>query len=156
MRDEIQAGLKNALERGSSLEEAVQSFISAGYNPVEVKDAASTLAPGTLPITQADKPANNSAVKNMNNPSMDSNVMKTFTTQQPFSQFSGQKPFQSQNSQSQVVAPSNPVNPAGELQPKSSKKKWIIIVIVLLVLIVGIVGLLLFSNNLLDLFLSKL
>ena len=46
MIDEIHAGIKNAIERGSSLEEAVQSFISAGYNPVEVKEAANSIGSG--------------------------------------------------------------------------------------------------------------
>jgi len=40
MREDILRGLKNAIERGEPLEKAVQSFISAGYNPVEVKQAA--------------------------------------------------------------------------------------------------------------------
>ncbi|MBS3088174.1 hypothetical protein J4402_00165 [Candidatus Pacearchaeota archaeon] len=39
MGDEIYYGLKNALERGQSLNAAVQSFINAGYNPVEVREA---------------------------------------------------------------------------------------------------------------------
>lgn len=40
MKDDIAAGLKNAIERGYSLEQAVQSFINAGYNPIQVKQAA--------------------------------------------------------------------------------------------------------------------
>ena len=39
MGDEIYYGLKNALERGQSLNAAVQSFINAGYNPAEVREA---------------------------------------------------------------------------------------------------------------------
>ena len=39
MIDEIYYGLKNALERGQSLNSAVQSFINAGYNPAEVRGA---------------------------------------------------------------------------------------------------------------------
>jgi nitrogen fixation/metabolism regulation signal transduction histidine kinase len=46
MRDEIWAGLKNALERGESLDKAVQSFISAGYNPNEVQEAAASIGQG--------------------------------------------------------------------------------------------------------------
>lgn len=40
MKDEIIAGIRNALDRGYSIQQAVQSFINAGYNPNEVKEAA--------------------------------------------------------------------------------------------------------------------
>ena len=46
MREDIVAGLKKALERGVPLEKAVQSFVNAGYNPVEVKQAAQSLSSG--------------------------------------------------------------------------------------------------------------
>lgn len=42
--EEIIGGLRNAIERGASLEQAVQSFINAGYNPIEVKQAAQSLS----------------------------------------------------------------------------------------------------------------
>ncbi len=54
MIEEIAGGLKNALERGASLDQAVQSFINAGYNPVEVRQAAQSLSY----IPQTIKPAN--------------------------------------------------------------------------------------------------
>lgn len=50
MNDEILSGLKNARERGFSLEESVQSFLNAGYNPAEVKEAASFLSKGFSPL----------------------------------------------------------------------------------------------------------
>ena len=40
MREDIVTGLKNAMQRGESLEKSMQSFINAGYNPIEVKQAA--------------------------------------------------------------------------------------------------------------------
>lgn len=43
MREDIVAGLKNAFERGESIEKAVQAFISAGYNKDEVEEAAKSL-----------------------------------------------------------------------------------------------------------------
>ncbi len=46
MRDELLGGLRNALEHGASLEKAIQSFISAGYNPQEVQEAAHGLTTG--------------------------------------------------------------------------------------------------------------
>jgi len=52
MKDEIIAGLKNAVDRGESLEKAVQTFISAGYNPVEVKEAAKNIGRGATNMVQ--------------------------------------------------------------------------------------------------------
>ena len=46
MKEELIGGLKNALERGYTLDSAVQSFINAGYNPIEVNDAARYLSQG--------------------------------------------------------------------------------------------------------------
>jgi hypothetical protein len=46
MQDEIYAGLKNAIDRGASIEEAVQSLVSAGYNPMEVREAAKLIETG--------------------------------------------------------------------------------------------------------------
>jgi len=50
MSEEIIAGLKNAMQRGDSLDKAVQSFINAGYNPVEVRQAANDLSSGASTI----------------------------------------------------------------------------------------------------------
>lgn len=50
MNEEILAGLKYAAERGFSIEESVQSFINAGYNPSEVRETASFLSRGFAPL----------------------------------------------------------------------------------------------------------
>ena len=47
VREEILTGLKNAVERGQSIEKAVQSMISAGYNPAEVNEAVSYINLGS-------------------------------------------------------------------------------------------------------------
>lgn len=60
MLDEIKSGIQNAMERGYSLEEAVNSFISAGYNPVEVREAANALSTG---VTNVVNPNAKSAVQ---------------------------------------------------------------------------------------------
>jgi len=51
MREDIVAGIKNALDRGVPLERAVQSFLNAGYNPIEVRQAAESLTEGATSIT---------------------------------------------------------------------------------------------------------
>jgi len=40
VKEEIAAGLRNALARGEPLERAMRSFVNAGYNPQEVQQAA--------------------------------------------------------------------------------------------------------------------
>lgn len=52
MREEIIAGLKNAMERGESLAEAMQSLINAGYNSEEVKAAGGMFSTGASQIIQ--------------------------------------------------------------------------------------------------------
>lgn len=47
MRDDIFGGLRNALEHGSTLEQAIKSFTSAGYHEGEVREAAKSLEGGT-------------------------------------------------------------------------------------------------------------
>ena len=46
-KPEIIAGIKNAVARGYSLEQAKQSFINSGYNAKDVEDSASTIS-GTM------------------------------------------------------------------------------------------------------------
>ncbi len=51
--EEIESALKNAIAHGYSLEQAVQSFISAGYSQKDVQEAAHLLTLGTTTLTQA-------------------------------------------------------------------------------------------------------
>lgn len=46
MKEEIISGIRNAMERGSSLEQAMQSFVNAGYNPEDVKAAGNGISEG--------------------------------------------------------------------------------------------------------------
>ena len=56
MMEEILAGLKNAIERGYSLEQAAQSFLNAGYNPREIEEAVNSITHGAIYITQSQEP----------------------------------------------------------------------------------------------------
>lgn len=53
MQGEFLAGLKSAMEHGSSMESAIQSFINAGYNPQEVTEAARYLSTGASNLIYA-------------------------------------------------------------------------------------------------------
>ena len=58
MNEEIQAGLKNALDRGENIDKAIRSFVNAGYNASEVQEAAASLSEGALSAT-TQRPENN-------------------------------------------------------------------------------------------------
>lgn len=43
MREDLICALRNALERGFSIDEAVTSLVNAGYNRVEIEEASRQL-----------------------------------------------------------------------------------------------------------------
>ena len=49
---EIVGGLKAALERGWSLEQAKQSLLNAGYNPRDIEDSSRALNSGVLLMSE--------------------------------------------------------------------------------------------------------
>ena len=48
MREDIIGGLKNALDRGETIEQAIKTFVNAGYNLTEVRESAQYATEGTL------------------------------------------------------------------------------------------------------------
>jgi hypothetical protein len=50
MNTEILTGLKNAVSRGQTIQSAVQSMVSAGYNSNEVQDAARYVNISSAPV----------------------------------------------------------------------------------------------------------
>jgi hypothetical protein len=155
MKDEIQAGLKNALERGFSLDNAVQSFISAGYNPFEVKEAANSLSGGVTPLVVQDKNSQTNSVAGMSGGNQDTNAMKTFssrtsqsTVQQQTSQF--QQPDPQLQPQGYSARPQMASQIPLKKMPMSRNKKIVIILIVVLLILIGsLVGLLVFAKDIL-------
>ena len=132
MKDEIVSGLKNAVERGSTIEQAVQSFINAGYNPVEVRQAASFMSSGATSIST-----------------------------QPFQQIpqptphGGAQGTQPQNFSNYQQIPQQEIQPYSNYQQipqrKSGSKFWIILLIILLILLIGgIISAIFFGQEILD------
>ena len=52
MNQDLFGALKNAVERGTTVERAVQSFLNAGYNSQEVHEAAQALTSGATALIQ--------------------------------------------------------------------------------------------------------
>ncbi len=133
MRDEIHAGLKIAIERGNSLEDAVQSFINAGYNPVEVKEAANSISSGAISVMTKKKEPPKSVFQQSN---------QTSGPAQP----SQAIPQQSQQTQS----PDSAAHSLKPLSEDSKKKKVIILVAVLIILIIALGLVIYFKQNLIN------
>lgn len=50
MKKDILAGLRSAVERGEKLEDVVKTFVNAGYNEQEVREAAREVSMGASGI----------------------------------------------------------------------------------------------------------
>jgi len=124
MRDDIYGGLKNAIERGISLDQAVRSFINAGYSESEVREAAKAFAPPTLSVT--------------NPPGIQRPMTQARPPQQPQLQPQTQSPVQ-QMPQTQVAS----LNP-----PAKKSNTTVILLIAVLIILVGVfIASLLFRNQ---------
>ena len=126
-REDIIAGLRNALERGFSLEQAVQSFINAGYYPMDVQEAAKVFGSVSNIVSQP-------TIVQQNNPS------ENLNTQYPSLQKLHIKKLQ--EIQSPIV--------------KETSHKGMVVILSLLILLViligGLIWFILFGQELLDAF----
>jgi hypothetical protein len=162
MNDELIGGIRNALERGSSLEQAVQSLINAGYNPLEVKEAskffnqtASSISssvtivgpplekPKAKSILSFSKPQQQTPSQNPPTPQVQQQVIQ-------------QKPIniekQIQKDYPQIVSPSIQAPARNPIDIEKERKQTIAILLAILILILGMVILILmFKEEILNL-----
>jgi hypothetical protein len=96
MRRDIYGSIRNALDKGMTLDDAVKSFVNAGYNETEVKEAAKRFGQGAISMT-------------------DSNSTPT-----PQAQVQTQTPAQSPSQPSKIQPPSTPPNSISPLQTDKS------------------------------------
>ena len=62
VREDIIGGLKNAFARGEKLENAIRSFINAGYSEKDVREAAKQFQEGAISLT-SDLPQTKSTIQ---------------------------------------------------------------------------------------------
>ena len=122
MNEEIIGGIKNALERGISLDKAAQSFINAGYNPKEVQEAVQVLGGVSAQITTIP-----------------------LATPQPILSKSF-SPIQQNSVASGIVFPST----LPEQKSKTWRYVLIGLAIVIVILIAALIGVIAFSDQLLE------
>ena len=153
-KDEIVAGIRNAIERGSSVEDAVQSFINAGYNPNEVEEAASAIAPGSISIIE-DNSANYSGSSKDNKNKAQSNPSPSFSNQLVQQKKSEGKTvmLESQAMQANAMDKRQEVQKQQPVQENKKGKGLTIALIIILVLLVGAIILsLIFKDQVIFLF----
>lgn len=142
MKEEIVAGIKNALERGESVDEAMQSFINSGYKSVEVREAANSLTGGTMPLL------NPSPAVVLSSSSAPQHAAASPAPSAGTGQ--GQPP------QQQPTFPASPVvipsAQKGPLAPGTDKKKIILLVALLLVLVGILIATILYKDKILAAF----
>lgn len=129
MREDIVAGLRNALERGESLEKAVQSLINAGYNPIEVNQAAQNLSEGAISTIEGNS--------------------KFGRDEQRISQEIPRNIIQ-QSQQKPLVAPLPALPQMKNTQRKTHFGLIIFLIIILLILIGGLIFVIFFGQELID------
>ncbi|MBS3089395.1 hypothetical protein J4461_00765 [Candidatus Pacearchaeota archaeon] len=135
MKDEIIGGIRNALERGATLEEAVKSFVNAGYNPAEVREAASMLATSASIIAQ---------------PSHASNISPPFSNPPILPNPEVQK------SQTPAILQNNDnIRTNASPQPKKTNKVFISLLILFLGLIALLILLVIFKDSILQAMFGK-
>jgi len=145
MTDELIGAIRNALDRGSSLEQAVQSLINAGYGQLEVNEAAKSFTQSATSISHTivvpkSLPPSKPEVK----PSPPS-ISKPFVPSTPL--FSSPKQIHPASSIS-VIQP--PVRNPEEVNKE--RKQTIAMLLAILILILGIIILvLMFKDQLLKL-----
>ncbi len=144
MREEIVAGLKNAMARGTSLEQAVQSFINAGYNSSEVSEAANFLSNSAMNIA-------NPAVKS---PAL--SLLPKISAPIPPPQSAIGSPIQPSPSSPDMHNPYNlmhSVQDKNTLEAKKRKKRLIVALsAALLVILIGIVVVIMMKDKIGNLF----
>jgi len=134
VRQDIMAGLKNALERGYSLEQAQVSLINSGYNQNEINEASNFLTSGVAPVAQQP------AVRRAQVPAQPAQQRQPVAQPQPVQRAQVQQPAQVMQPPAQ---PMPPQRPAQQAQPAKPKKpfpwKIVILVIILLAIIAALV-----------------
>lgn len=135
VREDIVRGLKNAIDRGEPIEKAVKSFISAGYNSVEVEQAAQSIINGATAITSGD--SYGEMKKKGNLPTVPArNIRQQQIPVPPETQMQGA----AQANKSPAFRRLNEIQP-GRISPIAyRKKKNIILIIVLVFILLLLIG----------------
>ena len=153
MIEDVMPGLKNALDRGDSMESAVQSFINAGYDPEEVRQASKMLLSGTDPYTlkQTQQPQTQSPNDLPKAPGQTKQTQQNQQSQQN-TQNQHQQNNQQNEDQKKTQNQQNQQRQSPIIKPKKSGSfKWIVISLIALILLLGsLIVFLVFREQIID------
>lgn len=144
MIDELIGALKNALERGSSIEQAARSLINAGYNPQEVREAAnafnSSASHIVSPVQVVKSKSQMQSMPVMRVPDKPQVANKPQIQVQTFSQPQIQQTPQSQQPKGQIVIqqPQTKTTTRSD-EEELERKQTVAILLIILILLLGIV-----------------
>ena len=137
VREDIVAGLKNAVERGYPLETAKQAFLNAGYSRQEVEEAAAYLSRGAINIQQPMQPIRPQQYPQQAQPA-----------QQP-SQQPTQYPQYQQYPQPQPTLMQQQIQKPAE---KKGKGLIIFLIVLLVVLVIAAIGAFIYKTQIISFF----
>lgn len=171
VNEEVLTGLRNAVERGESLQVAINTMINSGYNSKDVQEASKFVGGGVTPNLET-KPEEHLVLPEQKGffsrfkrkksvPSVPKNTNKKLLSQQKI-------PQDVQGIKQQIGRPVHPTNINSYSQPQNKKSlsrelsqmkppkkghlKEIILLIILLILIGALALTILFRENILALF----
>jgi len=157
-RPEIIDGLKNAIDRGYSIEIAISSFINAGYNRQDVLDSAKFLGGSVLALEPKIQPA--SQPPQQQTPQHPQQIQSPIILPQPY------QSLQSIQTNQQIQQPAQPqtqqpatFNVTIQNQPQVARKRgWgmVIFLIVILILLVGVLLAIIFAGDFVRELLAKI
>jgi preprotein translocase subunit SecF len=153
-KEEIITGIKNALERGQSIEKATQSMINAGYNEREVSEAAQTIDFSTLTkIQQIQNTQISDKFIQQQTPTQNFlNMPSPNQNQTPVQNYISEQAQQQQTTQYQKLQTQNLVQ---ENMKKKFPKIIIVLLIILFVLIAILISFSVIGPKILDMFFGK-
>jgi hypothetical protein len=158
VNEEIVTSLRNAINKGDSLQSAIQILINSGYDPREVHEASQFVG-GVAPNLQAStneqimmQQQKAAIISQTKTPQQNLQTTNQRITQKQTQNFP-QKPIQPPTTQSLVQVPneSKTLQPTIE-KPKKSYVKEIILVFILLILIGFLILTIIFKDTILGWF----
>lgn len=158
VNEDIVTALKNAVNKGESLESAINVMINSGYNPRDVQDASQFIARGVIPMMQPKNDellttpqkkgmTNSFPINQRNLPTNRYNLnqsIKPHLTQQNFQQNSLQNSSENIYSNNAFKIDNNK-----EIVKKKSYLTEIILLVILLILIGILIATVMFKDEIL-------
>lgn len=150
MNEDLIAAIRNAIERGASLEQAVQSLINAGYSSSQVNEAASSISNSATSIIEQPNPKSlNKKQDILPRPVQDPMPKQTKDFEQSFDKGKLEQTDDSQNKTQKSAEPKDSARTARNI------KLAIVLVITLMVLVAILGGAVYYKTQIMDWFNSN-